>query len=165
MNCTVFILECAIMMAIFGVLVFGLLLINPVTFVSDYPPEIQERYYNSQNKVSVKEKLTKIMIVKKVVALIIFAFVFAWMAHLAGARTFLEGLIVIYGYIIILAMFDTFFLDWILFANVKRIRLPGTDDMEKEYHQKWFHVKVLLPMIPVFAVGGIIISFLMVWLW
>ena len=56
MNCTVFILECAIMMAIFGVLVFGLLLINPVTFVSDYPPEIQERYYNSQNKVSVKEK-------------------------------------------------------------------------------------------------------------
>ena len=145
MNCTVFILECAIMMAIFGVLVFGLLLINPVTFVSDYPPEIQERYYNSQNKVSVKEKLTKIMIVKKVVALIIFAFVFAWMAHLAGARTFWEGLIV--------------------FANVKRIRLPGIDDMEKEYHQKWFHVKVLLPMIPVFAVGGIIISFLMVWLW
>ena len=38
-------------------------------------------------------------------------------------------------------------------------------DMEKEYHQKWFHVKVLLPMIPVFAVGGIIISFLMVWSW
>ena len=165
MNCSVFILECAIMMAIFGVLVFGLLLINPITFVSDYPPEIQERYYNSQNKVSVKEKLTKIMIVKKVVALIIFAFVFAWMAHLTGARTFWEGLIVIYGYIIILAMVDTFFLDWILFANVKRIRLPGTDDMEKEYHQKWFHVKVLLPMIPVFAVGGIIISFLMVWLW
>jgi len=55
MNCSVFILECAIMMAIFGVLVFGLLLINPITFVSDYPPEIQERYYNSQNKVSVKE--------------------------------------------------------------------------------------------------------------
>lgn len=82
-----------------------------------------------------------------------------------GARTFWEGLIVIYGYIIILVMFDTFFLDWILFANVKRIRLPGTEDMEKEYHQKWFHVKVLLPMIPVFAVGGIIISFLMVWLW
>ena len=101
MNCTVFILECAIMMAIFGVLVFGLLLINPITFVSDYPPEIQERYYNSQNKVYVKEKLTKIMIVKKVVALIIFA----------------------------------------------------------------SHVKVLLPMIPVFAVSGIIISFLMVWLW
>lgn len=101
MNRTVFILECAIMMAIFGVLVFGLLLINPITFVSDYPPEIQERYYNSQNKVSVKEKLTKIMIVKKVVALIIFA----------------------------------------------------------------FRVKVLLPMIPVFAVSGIIISFLMVWLW
>lgn len=120
MNCTVFILECAIMMAIFGVLVFGLLLINPVTFVSDYPPEIQERYYNSQNKVSVKEKLTKIMIVKKVVALIIFAFVFAWMAHLAGAHTFWEGLIVIYGYIIILAMFDTFFFGLDIICKCKK---------------------------------------------
>ncbi len=40
MNCSVFILECAIMMAIFGVFVFGLLFINPITFVSDYPPEM-----------------------------------------------------------------------------------------------------------------------------
>ena len=29
----------------FGFLVFGMLLINPITFVSSYPPEIQEQYY------------------------------------------------------------------------------------------------------------------------
>lgn len=33
------------------------------------------------------------------------------------------------------------FLDWVLFPNIKRVRLPGTEDMDKEYHQKWFHVK------------------------
>lgn len=32
---------------------------------------------------------------------------------------------------------------WILFANIKRIRLPGTEHMNKEYHQKWFHVQAL----------------------
>ena len=27
-----------------------------------------------------------------------------------------------------------------LFANVKRIRLPGTEHMDKVYHQKKYHV-------------------------
>ena len=36
--------------------------------------------------------------------------------------------------------YDCFFLDWVLFANVKRIRLPGTEHMDKAYHQKKYHV-------------------------
>lgn len=165
MDWTIFAWECVIMMAVFGVLVFGMLFASPLTFISDYPPEIQERYYRTQHKEATKEKLTKIMLVKKVVALIVFALVFAWMAHLAGAETFLQGLGVIYAYIVILAAFDTFFLDWVLFANIKRIRLPGTEDMDREYHQKWFHVKGLFPMVPIFAVGGVLMALLMVWLW
>ena len=51
----------------------------------------------------------------------------------------------------------------IFFANIRRIRLPGTEHMEKEYHQKWFHVKVMLPLLPVFAVGGVVSAFLMAW--
>ena len=85
MNISVFIVECIIMAMVFGIFVFGLLLISPLTFISDYPPDM-----------------------------------------------------------IVLAAFDTCFLDWILFANIRRIRLPGTEHMEKEYHQKWFHVKVML---------------------
>ena len=45
MNVTVIVVELLIMF-----LVIGLLFINPVTFISDYPPEIQEIYYKSQNK-------------------------------------------------------------------------------------------------------------------
>ena len=52
MNVTVIVVELLIMF-----LVIGLLLINPVTFISDYPPEIQEIYYKSQNKEAEKEKL------------------------------------------------------------------------------------------------------------
>ena len=88
-----------------------------------------------------------------------------WMAHLAGAETFWQGLLAIYGYILLLAAFDTFFLDWVLFANIKRIRLPGTENMDREYHQKWFHVKALFPVAPVFAIGGILMAALMVWIW
>ncbi|MCC8196382.1 MAG: hypothetical protein LIO49_06215, partial [Ruminococcus sp.] len=102
---------------------------------------------------------------RKVIGIIAFLFLFAWMAHMAGAETFAEGLLLVYGYMLVLSAFDTCFLDWVLFPNIKRVRLPGTEHMDKEYHQKWFHVKAMLPMLPVFAVGGLLISLIMVWLW
>lgn len=144
---------------------FGLLLISPLTFISDYPPEIQEAYYRTQKKEASKKKLTVIMKVKKVVALIAFMFLFAWMLHMAGAQTFLQGLLLSYTYALCLFAWDTFFIDWVLFANVKKIRLPGTEHMDKEHHQKWFHVKVCIPMIPVFAVLGVLSALIMTWLW
>ncbi len=165
MNIEVYIIESIIMCIVFGVFVFGMLFINPVSFISDYPPEIQARYYETQKKEHKKEKLTAIMMVKKIVALIMFAFVFAWMAHIAGADNFVSALSMTYGYMVIIFAFDTFFLDWVLFANIKKIRLPGTEDMENEYHQKWFHVKACFPMIPVFAVGGLVIAGIMVLIW
>lgn len=165
MNWTVFIIECIIMLAAFLVMVSAMELANPVSFISDYPPEIQKRYYESQHKQAEKQKLTKLMLIKKIVALIVFAFLFAWMAHIAGAQTFLQGLLTVYAYVIILAAFDTFFIDWVLFPNIKRMRLPGTEDMDKEYHQKWFHVKAMFPMVPVFAVGGFVMAGLMILIW
>lgn len=165
MNVAVFVLENIILCLIFGFVVFGMLLINPLSFISDYPPEIQEQYYRSQNKENTKKKLTKIMLVKKAGALIVFAFLFAWMAHFAGAVTFLQGLLAAYGYMIILAIFDTCVLDWMLFANIKKVRLPGTEQMDREYRQKWFHVKVLFPAIPIFAIAGVVIALLTTWLW
>ena len=89
MNITVIITELLIMFLIFAFLVIGLLFITPLSFISDYPPEIQEAYYKSQHKEAVKEKLNAIMLVKKVVALIAFMFIFAWMLHLAGAKIFI----------------------------------------------------------------------------
>ena len=165
MNWTVFIIECVVLMAVFGCLVFGMLLANPLTFISDYPLEIQERYYRSQHKEASKAALTKLMVVKKVTALIVCSFLFAWMAHTAGAVTFMEGLLTIYGYILVWAAFDTCVLDWLLFPNIKRVRLSGTEDMDKEYHQKWFHVKVMIPVIPVAVIGGAFMAFLMTWIW
>ena len=165
MNPTVILIEIIIMLLVFSFFVFGLLYISPLTFISDYPPEIQEVYYRTQHKEAIKEKLTWAMKIKKLVALIAFMFLFAWMLHLAGAETFVEGLLLSYAYILCLFAWDTFFLDWVLFANIKRIRLPGTEHMEKEYHQKWFHVKVCIPMIPVFAAAGVFSALLMNWIW
>ncbi len=50
MNITVIIVELLIMFLAFGFLVIGLLMISPLTSISDYPPEIQETYYQTQKK-------------------------------------------------------------------------------------------------------------------
>lgn len=129
--------------------------------------EIQDAYYRSQNKEATSEKLNTLMLIKKVTTLIAFMFLFARMLRIAGAKTFVQGVLLAYGYGYALALFawDTFFLDWVLFANIKKIRLPGTEHMDKEYHQKWFHVKGCIPMIPVFAGIGVLSSLLVLWIW
>lgn len=165
MNVSVIMIEIIIMLITFSVLVFGMLLANPLTFISDYPPEIQAEYYRSQRKEATKGKLTKLMIMKKLIAVIAFLFLFAWMLHLAGAKTFWQGIFLAWIYIFCIFAWDTFFLDWVLFANIKRVRLPGTEHMEKEYHQKWFHVKVCLPVAPLAILAGFISSALMLWIW
>ncbi|MCD7810041.1 MAG: hypothetical protein LUH02_11950 [Erysipelotrichaceae bacterium] len=165
MNTSIYITECIIMCLVFGTFVMTIELMDPVSFVNDYPPEIQKQYYISQHKEEVQEKITKINLIKKIIGLIAFAMVFAWMAHIAGAQSFIEALIAIYGYMIVISLFDVLVLDWILFVNIKKLRLPGTENMDKEYHQKWFHVKAMFPMIPVFLIGGIVIAGLMTLIW
>lgn len=46
MTLSVILIEIGIMLLIFSILVFGMLLISPLTFISDYPPEIQAEYGN-----------------------------------------------------------------------------------------------------------------------
>lgn len=165
MNFGVILIEIILMCLIFFILVIALLLISPKSFIGDYPPEIQEEYYRSQNQKKDREKNSLGMKIKKIISLIAFTFIFAWMLHISGAKSFLEGLLLSYLFMIVLFAWDTFFLDWVLFANIKRIRLPGTEKMDKEYHQKWFHVKACIPMVPVFVVMGVLSSLIMIWIW
>ena len=165
MTLSVILIEIGIMLLIFSILVFGMLLISPLTFISDYPPEIQAEYYRSQNKEATKEILTKFMVLKKLFAVIVFLFLFAWMLHLAGAKTFWQGVGLTWIFMLCVFAWDTFFLDWVLFANIKRVRLPGTEHMNREYHQKWFHVKVCLPVVPFAFLASILSSGLMLWIW
>lgn len=162
MNWTIYEIELLTLIVCFALVVMIPITINPVSFVSDYPPEIQEEYYRSQKREKNKESLTKAMVIKKVVFLIAAVFLCAWMAYLAGADTFLQGTILSFSYVVAIAAFDTFIIDWIFFPRIKRWRLPGTEHMNRAYRQKWFHLKgvlVLVPMGAVFAViaGGIMV--------
>lgn len=91
MNPAAIAIELTVLLLVFGFLVFGLLLICPTAFVSDYPPEIQEAYYRSQNKQAEKRTLNTMMAIKKMAVILVYMFIFAWMSHIAGAKTFAQG--------------------------------------------------------------------------
>ncbi len=162
MNWTVLLIQMLIIMVAFTCMVAIPLTINPVSFISDYPPEIQAEYYKTHEEK--KEKLTAAMIIKKLVFCILALFLCAWMAHMAGAETFLQGSLTGLSYILVIGAYDTFILDWIFFARIKKWRLPGTEHMDKEYKQKWFHLKGVLKVAPLGIIAGLLIGLVMIWI-
>ena len=76
--------------------------------------------------------------------IVLFAVLLTYGAILAGADSFWTGAEFAAILFLIVGAWDTFFLDWVLFAHLKVFRLPGTEHMDKAYAQKWFHVKGML---------------------
>ena len=162
MNISVIIIDMIVFAALFTIMCFKTTGKNNTTQVENYPPDIQEEYFKTHERVPTAP-LSKRVIITKSIALTGFAVILGIMALLAGAVTFKQGFLVAFGMMAWIGAFDTFFIDWVLFANMKRFRLEGTEHMDKEYHQKWFHLKGMLfpglvfALIPS-AVVGLLVS-------
>ena len=102
------------------------------------------------------------MILTKGFGLILFTCILVICALIAGAKTFRDGFLLAFGLMVWIGIYDTCFLDWVLFANLPMFRLEGTEHMDKAYHQKWFHLKgmlfpgTLFALIPALLVGWLV---------
>ena len=161
MSIPVILIEMAVFAALFTVLVFaayrGDKKYSPAG-IHNYPPDIQAEYFKTHARVGVSYRSKKVLLVKGLGALL-FCVILLACALLAGAKTFLQGFSLAFGLMIWIGAYDTFFLDWVLFANLPMFRLEGTEHMDKAYHQKWFHLKgmlfpgIVFALIPAVAVG------------
>lgn len=111
---------------------------NPVWWIHDYPKDIQEEYFKNHKRIPT-QPFSPTVALKKGCAIVLAIFVLSGLSILAGANNFISGFVLSYGIWFIVDWYDCFFLDWVLFANVKTIRLPGTEHMDKAYHQKKYH--------------------------
>ena len=160
----VILLEAVAFAAIFTAIVFltyrGDKMYTPEA-IHNYPPDIQEEYFKTHERVDVSIKSKRVFLTKSL-GIVIFTWILFVCALLAGAKTFWEGFLLTFGLMVWIGAYDTFFLDWVLFANLKRFRLEGTEHMDKAYHQKWFHLKgmlfpgVVFGLIPAALVGLLI---------
>ena len=129
--------------------------------IHNYPPDIQEEYFKTHEKIDVSYTSKKVILTKSL-GVLLFTCILLVCAFVAGAKTFWQGFLLFFGLMVWVGIYDTFFLDWVLFANLPMFRLEGTEHMDKAYHQKWFHLKGMLfpgtvfALIPVALVGRLV---------
>ena len=114
---------------------------EPIKTLYNYPPKIQERVktldeYKDKiptNENKIFAKLTASILIIVIVSLI--------MKFVNGYNTFIDGFK--YSFLIwtIINLYDAIVLDCIWFCHNKRFVFKGTEDMVKEYHNYWFHIK------------------------
>ena len=159
MNWTTIIIETTIMTIAFTAMILIPLVKNPVWWIHDYPKDIQEEYFKTHERVP-SEFFSKTVLIKKGLALILALLLMLGLMKLAGAYDFLSALAFSYGIWLFIDWYDCFFLDWVLFAKIKSVRLPGMEHMDKAYHQKRYHFVqslwgMLIGLIPCLIGAGI----------
>ena len=155
----IIICETVIMTIAFTAMVLIPLVKNPVWWIHDYPKDIQEEYFKTHERVP-SEFFSKSVLLKKGCALLVALLLMLVLMKLAGAYGFWSALALSYGIWLFIDWYDCFFLDWVLFANMKAVRLPGTEHMDKAYHQKQYHFVqslwgMLIGLIPCLIGAGI----------
>ena len=65
----------------------------------------------------------------------------AVIAYFSGCRTFGDTFFHVFMLFFVVNIYDMLVLDWGIFCHSKKLRIPGTEDMEKEYKDYLFHVK------------------------
>ena len=160
MNWWIVLIESVILSVIFNLVVFISLSRNPVWWIHDYPKDIQDEYFKTHERIPAAP-LSKEALTKKGVFFVIAMVVMVLLMVFAGAKTFLYGFLGSYFIWFVINVWDCFIMDWILFANMKSVRLPGTENMDKAYHQKKYHfvhglIGLALGIIPCVLVGIII---------
>lgn len=133
--------ESFIGIVLFTIIIVSLTLKNPLASIGDYPPEIKKRCEELNIIPTTKKTYSKKDIIRKTIALIVFAIIFAFIINrFNGANSFMAGFINSYIIWLIIDWYDAFVLDCIWFCHSKRVRILGTEDM-KEYKNYWFHIK------------------------
>lgn len=151
--------------ALFTVLIVSLTLRDPLASVGDYSPAIRNRCAELKLIEDTGRRLSTGDVLRKAVALLVFVFVFAIvLAHVNGASTFWEGFRDSYLIWLVIDWYDALVLDCMWFCHSKRIRIPGTEDMDEEYRDYLFHIlrscKGMLLGLPACITVGIICTVL-----
>ena len=163
MNWWVILLEMVVFAALFTTIIFTFYRGDrkySQTSIHNYPPEIQEEYFKTHERIDVSYRSRTVLLTKGFGVLIFTAILFVC-SLVAGARTFWQGFWLTFGLMVWIGIYDTCFIDWVLYANLPMFRLEGTEHMDEAYHEKWFHVKgMLFPGIIFALIPAVIVGFL-----
>lgn len=127
--------ECVIGCILFGTFIVISVLKNQAAWINEYPEPVQKRYIELHPDFEIREPegLSPRVIVRKMTACLVFLILLSGMVYLAGAKSFMQGVLYCYCIWFVVNAFDTIVLDLGLMMHWKKCRLPGTEDMDEAY--------------------------------
>ena len=134
---------------------------DPISLIKSYPPAIIKRVEElSQYKDTIKSREKK-HAYQKLIAVFVFVIVLAALAYFSGCRTLGTTFRHVFILFLVVNFYDFLVLDWWHFCHSKRVRIPGTEDMIKEYQNPWFHFRgackgTVLGLMVALMAGGLI---------
>ena len=160
----IIVIESIILCVLFTLMVY-IISREPIKTLYNYPPKIQERV-QSLNEYKDKIPTQENKITTKILASIIFLVVICIvLRYINGYTTFAESFG--YGFLLwtVVNLYDAIVLDIIWFCHDKHFVFKGTEDMVKEYHNYWFHIKGFFIgetlALVICALSGVIIHFIL----
>lgn len=134
-------IECFVLCIIFSLAVLPAQYHNPLSQFASYPAAIKQRVYElPEYKDFISEVERKNWIHKAVSSIFMAAFL-AVAAYFSGSRTFVTACVHVFIMFLTVNLYDLIVLDLFIFCHSKKLRIPGTEDMDKEYKNPWHHVK------------------------
>lgn len=103
----------------------------------------------------IKEREKK-HISKKIFGVFIFAVILAIVAYFSGCRGFKDTFFHAFMLFFVVNIYDMVVLDWGIFCHSKKLRIPDTEDMDKDYKDYLFHVKGAMKGIVIGIIVGIL---------
>ncbi len=156
--------ESIVLCVLFTIMVY-IMSREPIKTLYNYPPNIQERV-KSLDKYKDKIPTQKNRIfAKSLASILIIVIISLILRYVNGYTTFLEGFG--YGFLLwtIVNIYDAVVMDIIWFCHDPYFVFKGTEDMTKEYHNYWFHIKESLKgeviALIVCALVGLVIQFIL----
>ena len=160
----IILIESVILCAIFTLMVF-IMSTKSINTLYNYPPRIQERVKSlDEYKDSIPTQKNKIA--AKLIACILFVAVLSLILRfINGYTTFLTAFG--YGFLLwtVINLWDVIVLDIIWFCHDPYFVFKGTEDMVKDYHDYWFHIKGFFIgeglALVVCALAGLVVHFML----
>ena len=157
-------IESVVLCLLFTLMVY-LMSREPIKTLYNYPPAIQERV-KSLDEYKDRIPTQKNKAAAKIIASILFVVVLSLvLRYVNGCTTFLKAFG--YGFLLwtIVNLWDAIVLDIIWFCHDPHFVFKGTEDMVKDYHDYWFHIRGFLIgealALVVCALAGVIVRFLL----
>lgn len=134
-------IQCMICCLLFTLAILPAQYKDPISMIMSYPPEVIKRAEELPQYRDTIKKREKTHISKKVGGLAAFVVIFSAVAYFSDCRSFSTAFIHVFTLLAAVNVYDLIVLDWGIFCHSRKLRIPGTEDMEMEYRNYIFHIK------------------------